>query len=397
MKTTRQKIRLITYLVLLFCAGLSVGCGASGKTDIPKKAQNAAVSGTADGGTTEAKEQENPELYMITAINSSEETIQLYRYLNGKEYRFYYSVDTAFRDKYQNRSTASEFYPGKIVTIGSADAQGKLSEIVAADSVWKYDDIVRFSIDEENGVFKIADSNYRITSETRVFSDSETVELSSITENDKLSVIGRDKTILSVCITTGHGTLRLENTELFEGSFLQLNTNIFAEITSEMELELPEGEYLLAVANNGWGGNCNIEVVRGEIVEVDLDTIKGEGPKFGSIRFIFDIEDVALTIDGKTIDYSEPVTLQYGKHLLKAGCNGYEQISKYLFVNSEEATIMMNFCEEVEETETEEETKETETTEGTESTETQSDEETPSRDEILQDYLSTLTELIDSL
>lgn len=400
MKPTIRKLILTTYMIMLIA--LAGGC-ASGKSDIPKTSGNTTVSEIEEQDGQAAEAQDNSELYLITAVNSSEETIQLYRYRNGKEYRFSYAVDTCFRDKYGRSSTVSQFYPGGVVTIGDVDVHGKLSEITAADSVWSYDDIARFSIDEEKGILRIADTNYRITAETRVFSDDTEMPFSAISTNDKLSVIGQDKTILSVCITTGHGSLRLTNTELFEGSFLQLNTNIFAQITPEMELELPEGEYLLTVANNGWGGSCEVKVTRGETVEVDLDTIKGEGPKFGSIRFVFDVEGAILEVDGESADYTEPLVLQYGKHRIRALCNGYDEISKYLFVNSEEATIMLTFRqEESTETETDSTAGEaagTETDGGTQ-TEAQSDTQTDdntSEADLLKDYLSTLTELINGL
>jgi hypothetical protein len=424
MKKPKRILLLITYLVLLAGIAVLTGCGSGKGTDIPTIEIPSEKDTQVSGESTE-----NQELYMITALRSSEETIQLYRYRNGKEYRFSYSMDTAFRDKYGNYSTVSAFYPGKVVYIGGVDDEGRLSEVTIADAVWQYDAISRFSVDEEGGILRIADSNYRITPETLVFSDDEIVDFSAITENDVLSVIGQEKNVLSVRITTGHGTLALLNTELFEGSYLQLNTNIFAEITPEMTLELPEGEYLLAVANNGWGGNCRIQVTRGETVEVDLDEIKGDGPSYGTIRFVFDVEDVTLAIDGKTVDYSEPVTLQYGRHSLTASCSGYDDLSKTLIVNSEEATIAVNFNETTDvittdsETDTETETStdsetdadsgtgtdadtgdstasgtdaDTDTTGNTDDT-TQSDSETTSEDDILNDYLSTLTELIGSL
>jgi hypothetical protein len=460
MKKPKKILLLITYLVLL----VLTGCGSGKGTDIPT------IEIPVEKDTQVSSEStEDQELYLITALRSSEETIQLYRYRNGKEYRFSYSMDTVFHDKYGNYSTVSAFYPGKVVYIGNVDDDGRLSEVTAADAVWQYDAISRFSVDEEGGILRIADSNYRITSETMVFSDDEIVDFSAITENDVLSVIGQEKNILSVRITTGHGTLALLNTELFEGSYLQLGTNIFAEITPEMTLELPEGEYLLAVANNGWGGNCEIQVTRGETVEVDLDEIKGDGPSYGTIRFVFDVEDVTLAIDGTTIDYSEPVTLQYGRHSLVASCDGYDDLSKTLIVNSGEATIAVNFNETTDtittdsgtetdsETDTDSETStdsetgtdsetstdsetnadsgtdtdadtgdsttsgtDADTTTGTDtdaatgndaasdagtgsdSTSTtedtiQSDSETISEDDILNDYLSTLTELIGSL
>jgi hypothetical protein len=376
-------------MLFLCAAGLS-GCGAATKQEIP--------SVEIPSSESEEETVAESDMYLITAIDSTQELIQLYRYRNGKEYRFSYSVDTVFRDKYQKRSSVLAFYPGNIVTIGSVDEEGRLSEVTMEDAVWQYDDIVRFSVDEESGILRIADTNYRITSETRVFSDGDEVDFSAISGNDILSVTGQDKNILSVRITTGHGELALLNTELFEGSFLQLNTNIFAEITPEMTMELPEGDYLLSVANNGWGGSCEIQVVRGETVQVDLDAIKGEGPKFGTIQFVFDMEEVYLTIDGESVDYSEPVTLQYGKHTLKAACTGYTELSKYLFVNSEEATISISFAEEEAASEAAEEEVETDDkTDSEKDTESESDDSNSTQEDVLNDYLSTLSELIDSL
>jgi hypothetical protein len=376
-------------MLFLCVAGLS-GCGAATKQEIP--------SVEIPSSESEEETVAESDMYLITAIDSTQELIQLYRYRNGKEYRFSYSVDTVFRDKYQKRSSVLAFYPGNVVTIGSVDEEGRLSEVTMEDSVWQYDDIVRFSVDEESGILRIADTNYRITSETRVFSDGDEVDFSSISGNDILSVTGQGKNILSVRITTGHGELALLNTELFEGSFLQLNTNIFAEITPEMTMELPEGDYLLSVANNGWGGSCEIQVVRGETVQVDLDAIKGEGPKFGTIQFVFDMEEVYLTIDGESVDYSEPVTLQYGKHTLKAACTGYTELSKYLFVNSEEATISISFAEEEAASEAAEEEVETDDkTDSEKDTESESDDSNSTQEDVLNDYLSTLSELIDSL
>jgi hypothetical protein len=390
MKTEKKIVRLITYLMLFLCAAGLSGCGAATKQEIP--------SVEIPSSESEEETVAESDMYLITALDSTQELIQLYRYRNGKEYRFSYSVDTVFRDKYQKRSSVLAFYPGNIVTIGSVDEEGRLSEVTMEDAVWQYDDIVRFSVDEESGILRIADTNYRITSETRVFSDGDEVDFSAISGNDILSVTGQDKNILSVRITTGHGELALLNTELFEGSFLQLNTNIFAEITPEMTMELPEGDYLLSVANNGWGGSCEIQVVRGETVQVDLDAIKGEGPKFGTIQFVFDMEEVYLTIDGESVDYSEPVTLQYGKHTLKAACTGYTELSKYLFVNSEEATISISFAEEEAASEAAEEEVETDDkTDSEKDTESESDDSNSTQEDVLNDYLSTLSELIDSL
>lgn len=71
---------------------------------------------------------------------------------------------------------------------------------------------------------------------------------------------------------------------------MQLGDRIFAEITKDMSLDVPEGSYTLAVANNGWGGSTDIEIKRGETTKVNLNDLKGEGPKKSSILFEVDVQ-----------------------------------------------------------------------------------------------------------
>ena len=170
--------------------------------------------------------------------------------------------------------------------------------------------------------------------------------MDDITDNDTLSVVGMDKDILSVSITTGHGYLKLKNTKLFEGSFLQLDTSMFMEIVPGMEIEVAEGAYTLAVANNGWGGATEVTVKRGETTYVDLDKMKGEGPKRGKIKFGVDVEGAEIYVDQKKIDASKPVELQYGAHHLSVVAEGYDTWMRTLYVNSKEGTILIGLKEE---------------------------------------------------
>ena len=137
----------------------------------------------------------------------------------------------------------------------------------------------------------------------------------------------------------GHGSLKLVNTSVFDGSYIQVGSKVFAQITGEMTIEIPEGTYTAAVANNGYGGSTEITITRGQETVLDLETLKGEGPKYGSILFAVNVEGAWLQVDGQLVDYSQPVELQYGVHTLTVTADGYDTYSKKLFVNSPEATI----------------------------------------------------------
>ena len=293
-----------------------------------------------------------PEHYMIKVNNMTREYMLLQQMESGKQYIYAYSLTTRFEDKYGNNTSVSEFEPGCIITIGKTDSEEKLKSARISEDVWEYEDVVRFKIDEERGIFQIADTKYYFGEDIFVVSAGNELDVSEIKEEDELRIIGMNKEILSVTVTTGQGTILLKNTELFEDSFIQIGNKIFAEITGEMSLEVPEGTYMVTVANKGYGGSKEYEIIRDEVTEIDLDELKGEGPKMGSITFKIGTTDekeadITFKIDGKAVKYGKPIELAYGIHSIAAEAFGYETYAKKLFVNSEEATITIALDKEV--------------------------------------------------
>lgn len=294
----------------------------------------------------ESEENENGDLYLIVAMNSADQVMRVYSYSNGREYQYYYGMKTDFRDKYGRSVSVAGFQVGDAIHISNRDTYGKVTRLQKSNEVWVYDNITRFRMDEEAGILTIGDKKYRMREETFLFSDAQRVTMDEISDNDTLSVVGKDKDILSVSITTGHGYLRLKNTKLFDGSFLQLDTSMFMKIVPDMEIEVAEGAYTLAVANDGWGGATEVTVKRGETTYVDLDKLKGEGPKRGKIKFSVDVEGAEIYVDQEKIDASKPVELRYGAHHLSVVADGYDTWTRTLYVNSKEGTILIALKEE---------------------------------------------------
>lgn len=348
-------MKKFTGLFCVFCM-LVMSLAACGKPDTDdgvKKFYNSmndtteAVGESTQSGLEAAAEEngksvkKNSDILIVSDINSANETIRVYNYSTGVQYQYYYGLTTGFFDKYGNHMSVSDIHQGDVVDISGADSDGKAKRIQKSDKVWTNDAVTNFSVDKDKSVLEIGSSSYRLGERTMIFSGSEVIDTDSITAQDKLSVVGIDKDIVSISVTTGHGTLQLSNTSLFEGSFLQLGDRIFAEITKDMSLDVPEGSYTLAVANNGWGGSTDIEIKRGETTKVNLNDLKGEGPKKSSILFEVDVQGAKIYVDGKEIDYTSPVEITYGKHTLKVTADGYDTWTRTLYVNSKEATIQI--------------------------------------------------------
>ena len=328
-------------------------CGKQDTDDGVKKFYNSmndtteAVGESTQSGLKAAAEEngksvkKSSDILIVSDINSANETIRVYNYSTGVQYQYYYGLTTGFFDKYGNHMSVSDIHQGDVVDISGADSDGKAKRIQKSDKVWTNDAVTNFSVDKDKSVLEIGNSSYRLGERTMIFSGSDVVDTDSLTAQDKLAVVGIDKDIVSISVTTGHGTLQLSNTSLFEGSFLQLGDRIFAEITKDMSLDVPEGSYTLAVANNGWGGSTDIEIKRGEITKVNLNDLKGEGPKKSSILFEVDVQGAKIYVDGSEIDYTSPVEITYGKHTLKVTADGYDTWTRTLYVNSKEATVQI--------------------------------------------------------
>ena len=401
-------------LIVVFSMIMMAGCGQQTRPVSTAQYYNPAKETTADTEEAEGAGAETligTDLYLIIGNDMTNEQLNLKQLASGKQYLYVYSLSTDFQDKYGNSATTVDFEPGRVIHVGKKDGEGRLMQARIADEVWEYPDITKYSVDTERGIFKIADSKYSYDADLFVESNGEKIRLSDLNEKDKIRVVGIGTKILSVSVTTGQGTLELKNTSVFEGSFIQVGSKIFAQITHNMKLEIPEGTYTVTVANEGYGGSKEVEIARGEICTLDLDELKGEGPKTGSITFYIDVEGATLSIDGDTVDYSAPVVLTYGVHELHAEADGYDDFDKKLFVNSAAANIdisltgdsttsdndMTEGTESVEETETAEtETKDSE--EETKSTEKDSETTDKSTDkDVTSDYLATLSDLITSL
>ncbi|MCR5415303.1 MAG: hypothetical protein K6E79_00735 [Pseudobutyrivibrio sp.] len=390
-------------MVTTLIAALFAGCGsASGsKNAIKSRTGSALKTETAEEQTEETATKEQ-DLYIVEGINMAEESIAVYSINSSEQLRYNYNMTTKFLDKYGDSSSWANFPIGSVVTLGDTlPSSGALISVQKADSVWVHEDLSKYTINTDKDMITIGDSNYKITGKTKIYSDTEKILLSDIGKDDILTVIGKDKEIISIAVTTGHGYIQLTNTELFNNSLIFIGDKIVSMIYGSDVLEVPEGTYPITVANDGWGGTAEYTVNRNETTEINLEDLKGEGPSYCELTFLVTVPSTYVYIDGEMVDINEPVMVKYGNHKLVVQCAGYTSWNKTLVVNSKSATITLAMEEE---TDTTASTESSDTTEDTE-TETENDQET-SKDlggntvddyDYEVDYLSTISDLISKL
>ena len=291
-------------------------------------------------------------LYRVLAVDDDEGYIRLEDLDSGLLRDYDYGLYTEVFDKNNVATTDDSLNAGLVVsaeiTENVDDGTAKLQTVKVSDAVWTMTDVTNFTVDEDEDAFYIGETIYRMTDDTKVFSGDTQVHVSTLTGDDTVTVIGDEKNIISVLISTGHGTVHLKNSEDFVGGWITIGKRYSSEITENMTIELPEGTYTLAVTNtDGYGDSTEIEVVRNEMTEVDLSTLKGEGPKICKLRFDVKTKGAKVYLNGekqKTGD-GKVNEVKYGVYTLLVKAKGYDDWSVRLMVSSEEATITIDMDE----------------------------------------------------
>ena len=331
---------LIISSVLFFC-----GCGATDQSTISMEPSMQVTVQEPEPAEDEEEDEQvlTPQtqetIYLVMNVDQERKLIALGLPDSVRTVQYGYTRTTQILDDHGQFMSAGKLIPGRAVTIGALDEDAKLTVIQLATDTWYQENITRYSMDDSIGMLVIGDTKYRYGDHVRVFAEDQEISLRQIGEKDILAVQGLGNQILSIRVTTGHGTIELVNTELFEGGWISLGTKIYAKITPNMTLEVPEGTYELSVANNGYGDSKTIEVEREQTTLVDLNEYKGDGAKICQVTFEVYVENAKLYIDGDEIAYAEPVELCYGVHRLTVIADGFETWERQLVIHSKEAAI----------------------------------------------------------
>jgi len=334
-------IKNLTCIVLLLIIGVTclAGCGESDAHFGKSKAL------PTEGNSTSSDKTDN-NICIIQELNMLEENITVYNIVTNRVMRYKYSLATRFLDKYGQESSSLNFTPGTAVVLGDKLPTNALSVVKMSDKTWKQDGVTNYTISPENHKMTIGSAEYQFNDNICVYSGAQSISILSVGKSDTLTVVGKDNNILSIAVTTGHGYIQFINSENFIGSMVQIGSNIFAKITPDILVEVPEGTYNVTVANNGFGGTVQCNVTKGEISVIDLGEIQRGGPKTSQITFVSATPGVAVFLDGNQVNPNEPQVVPYGMHHVKVTATGYNDWSRTLYVNSPSAKIAIDMSDE---------------------------------------------------
>lgn len=321
--------KLILSVLAVGFAGCLAGCS---------EGKNIEPSSSTSEITGYVLEKENVDTAIVVAVDEEESTINFQNVETGIRYTLGYDGTTFLSDRYGQPLTASLIKPGVIADI-SFDVYSKhLGNLSYSTDYFVLDKAEGWQIYNNDTRLKYLDDQYVLDSCVVVASGNEQLDVMELNQRDKLTLYGKNHTIYSISLESGHGYLRLKNDNYFVGGFIEVGTKIIEKIDSGMLLTVPEGSYTVIVSNDGIVGEKNVTVGRNQEVELNLGDIDVE-KKFGNIFFITNPPDAAVYVDGEKADISAPVQIEYGIHQLIARADGYDTMSKYINVGTESASV----------------------------------------------------------
>lgn len=326
-------------LTAAFIQAVLLVLSACGAGDPPKESET--VSAPVADKKLEITELEAHDTAVFLEYKERLQEVRLMSVDNGRTYSVSINKLTTFEDNYGKVSVPQLFETGMVVDADISVHSRILRSLSQDPDAYVKRDVTDYDINLNRGIFQMDDgTNLRITENTAIIKNNELVKVTDISNDDVLLLRGIDPDIYSINIMSGYGHLKIKGAEYFEGGWIQI-AGTYKPVSEDMMLDIPEGEYDMVVSYKGRGGTKHVVINRGQETSVDVSDLKGDLIKTGEIIFtIRPLEaEPIVKIDGKTVDYLEPVTLEYGVYQLEVSAEGYAAVKEHIAVGSEVANI----------------------------------------------------------
>lgn len=316
-KRKKQKILLLGLLsgLLLF----AMGCGKAGKKPDMQNGKE-----TAQDSTDKAEAYDEVKKMVFVSLDKEAKSVILQDTESGVRYTLNYTGGTYVYNKSGNPITMEQIETGELVEASFYYTDSRLEKLQILKDAWIYEEVEDSKINRADFRMNIYDSNYKFNERLFILSNGKELGINELNEEDVLTVRGIGKNVYSITVDRGHGYIVLTGYENFVDGWVEVGSKIITRVLKDMILVAPEGDYVLTVEKNGFGGYKNITVLRDEEIKVDVSDLKEAERQTGNVRFSIEPSGAKLYIAGEEKDYSNLVALDYGTYNVKVTAEGYE-------------------------------------------------------------------------
>lgn len=328
------KLNIVKISMLLLVFALA-GCGQQQTTHDEKVVITGFAKpevGTYDSVDTEA---------IILSKDMEKQTVTFYNRQLDKNYTLNYDGTSKLYDRYGSALVMDQIKVGDIVDITFTKKTKLINSISKSQDIWIYDNLDEFDIDSLTSTLSMNGGDYRFSDKLKIFSvDGKAAQLIDINSCDRIAVAGKEHNIYTIVIEQTHGYLRLQGQDYFEGGWIEIGNKIIRTVTKDMLFAVPVGKYEVKLSNGEFEGSRTVNIAANMETVLDAsDMVVIEEKSEGTIVLVIEPKEAKVHIDGKSVDTSKPITLEYGIHQIIAQADGYKTLTQYIKVAQASATL----------------------------------------------------------
>ncbi len=175
-------------------------------------------------------------------------------------------------------------------------------------------------------------------------------DMMEVNQMDVISVWGYKNMIYGINVEKGHGYLRLQNEDYFVNGWIDVGDSVIRKVAQDMLLVVPEGTHTVTVSNKGSSATQEITFARNEEMAWDLGDVEITVVQKGTVIFTLTPATAKVFIDGREVNVSKPVEIEYGLHQMRITADGYDTVAQYIRVAEPSASVAVELEKSEEET-----------------------------------------------
>ena len=278
-------------------------------------------------------------------------TVQFQNIASSRRYTLSYDGTTTVYDKNEQALSMEQLKEGSVVTVRFYKPRKSLAYIRENPNCMSYNNVSGYSMDLSKGTITLGKEIYNISSHVVVVSGGRETDMMEVSQMDVLSVWGYKNMIYGIHVEKGHGYLRLQNEDYFVNGWIDVGDRVIRKISEDMLLVVPEGTHTGTVSNKGSSATQEITFARNEEMAWDLGEVEITVVQKGTVIFTLNPLTAKVSIDGKQVNASKPVEIEYGLHQMRITADGYDTVAQYIRVAEPSANIAVELEKSEEESE----------------------------------------------
>ena len=266
-------------------------------------------------------------------------TVQFQNIASSRRYTLTYDGTTMIYDKNEQALSMEQLKEGSVVTVRFYKPRKALAYVRENPDCISYHHVNGYSMDLSKGTIALGKELYNISSHVVVVSGGRETDMMEVSQMDELSVWGYKNMIYGIHVEKGHGYLRLQNEDYFVNGWIDVGDSVIRKITEDMLLVVPEGTHTVTVSHKGSSATQEITFARNEEMAWDLGEVEITVVQKGTVIFTLNPVTAKVSIDGREVNVSKPVEIEYGLHQMLITADGYDTVAQYIRVGEPSANI----------------------------------------------------------